>query len=227
MKEIVLYNTDEEAVLRLLQAVLTKLGYGVLAVRNGHEALNLALARSVNAVILDQHMPDTTGEELAAKLKGFRPEVPVVIFSGQPGTSPKPSCVDAFIAKSAGLDAVLAVVHRLMQAPRRENPPVRRFPRYRAQLALGVVVGHAGELEMLHGTTITVGEGGVGGKIEGKLQVGELVLLQIHDAQRNLSLEPRAQVRYRNPDSYGFEFLDITSYQKAAIRQFCQEVASA
>jgi CheY-like chemotaxis protein len=226
MHEIVLYNNEEEALLRLLQAVLTELGYRVLTARTGREALNLATAGAVDAVILDYQMPEMTGDNVARELKRAWPEVPVIMFASmQYVPMLRLAYVDGFIAKGEGLDPLLSVLQKLILAPQPEKPPVRRFPRYSAQLPLTVVVDRAGALQMLHGATTTLGEGGLGGKIEGHLYPGELVLLQIYDTDMTPALEPRAQVRYQAEEMYGFEFLDLTPVQRVEVREFCQRMA--
>jgi CheY-like chemotaxis protein len=223
MYEIVLYNNEEEALLRRLQAVLTELGYRVRAVRSGREALNVAAALTVDAVILDYQMAEMTGKEVARALKRARPELPIIIFASmQYIPMLELANADAFIAKGEGLDPLLAVLRKLIV--KTERLPVRRFPRYAAKLPLTVVVDRAGALQMLQGVTATLGEGGVSGKIEGNLRLGETVLLQICDAERTPVLEPRARVRYQTPDTYGFEFLDLTPAQRMEVEEFCRRV---
>ncbi len=73
---------------------------------------------------------------------------------------------------------------------------------------------------MLCGVSFNFGEGGIGGKIEGELVPGEFVLLQIVDSRLARPLEPRAQVRYREDDTYGFKFYDVSHRSKRMCASF-------
>jgi hypothetical protein len=54
-----------------------------------------------------------------------------------------------------------------------------------------------------------------------------LVLLQVSDSRLGLPLDPRAQVRYHNHETYGFEFIDVTPEQREGVRKFCSLLAAA
>ena len=103
---------------------------------------------------------------------------------------------------------------------------VRRFHRFPAQLSLAVTVDRAGELAMLQGVSTDFGEGGVGGIVEGDLELGECVLLIISDSRLETQLEPRAQVRYRKDKNYGFAFFDVGPSEQAKVRQLCERLVS-
>jgi hypothetical protein len=103
---------------------------------------------------------------------------------------------------------------------------LRRFPRFPAQLSLAVTVDRAGELAMLQGVSTDLGEGGIGGIVEGNLELGECVLLMISDSRLGTQLEPRAQVRYRKDKNYGFAFFDVGLSEQARVRQLCERLAS-
>jgi CheY-like chemotaxis protein len=64
--------------------LLTPLGYKVVVAESGFEAINF-LSRSLDsiaAVVVDYEMAAFSGNEVAANIKLFRPELPVVIMSG-------------------------------------------------------------------------------------------------------------------------------------------------
>ena len=54
---------------------------------------------------------------------------------------------------------------------------LRRFHRFPARLSLAVTVDRAGKLAILQGVSTDLGEGGIGGIVDGDLQPGEYVLL--------------------------------------------------
>jgi len=121
-------------------------------------------------------------------------------------------------------DALFA--ERTRQWGAKKQPAVRRFPRFPAQLSLAVTVARAGELAMLQGVSTDFGEGGVGGIVEGDLELGECVLLIISDSRLETQLEPRAQVRYRKDKNYGFAFFDVGPSEQAKVRQLCERLVS-
>ena len=79
---------------------------------------------------------------------------------------------------------------------------------------------------MLSGVCNDLGEGGIGGNIEGNLVPGEFVQVQGSDTRLNFSLESHAQVRYRKGATYGFAFCDVTPEQQAEVQRLCQRLAS-
>lgn len=82
--ESILLVDDEEAIVRMVQQVLVRLGYKV-AVRTGSvEALEAFRANPdrFELVITDLTMPNMTGIQLAQELKKIRPDLPVILCTG-------------------------------------------------------------------------------------------------------------------------------------------------
>ena len=82
-----------------------------------------------------------------------------------------------FVWKGEGLRLLLARLARLLQVPGKKQSELRRFPRFAVQLSFAVTVDRAGRLAMLQGISSNLGEGGIGGIVDGDLQPGEYVLL--------------------------------------------------
>ncbi|MGO9305761.1 MAG: response regulator [Candidatus Korobacteraceae bacterium] len=228
VRHVVLCVDDEDAIRGLLEAILEQVGYNALVASSGREALRLAAQHRADAVILDYAMPDMNGGEVAREMKRLRPDVPIILFSGSQNIQSSAFMyVDAFVPKSEGLRPLLGVLARLLQTPGKNPFAVRRFPRFSARLSLAVTVNRAGELSMLQGISTELGEGGIGGIVDGDLEPGEVVLLTISDSRLEKQLAPRAQVRYRRNHHYGFAFSDVGPIEKATVRQFCGQLASA
>lgn len=82
--QVILLVDDEEALLRLGEEVLAELGYepvGFSSSDAAWEALQAAPER-FDAVISDHTMPGMTGLELAARIAGTHPRLPVILCSG-------------------------------------------------------------------------------------------------------------------------------------------------
>jgi CheY-like chemotaxis protein len=228
LRNIVLCVDDEAAILCLLQSALMANGYAVLTSTDGLGALKLMSGRRVDAIILDYSMPGMNGDEVAVEMKRIRPDTPIILFSGSCDIPSRALAhVDAFVQKGKGLGGLLAVLELLLQDPPEQSLTVRRVPRYSAQLPFVVTVMRSGEPTKFHGVSRSFGEGGLGGRINGNLIPGEYVRIRIMDERLEKALEPRAQVRYRKDDTYGFSFLDVNPPEQASVHQLCQQLAIA
>jgi PAS domain S-box-containing protein len=101
--ERILLVDDELELLSLGRDALERLGYQVVTTNNGIDALKEFSARPnyFDAVITDMTMPGMTGEKLAHKLIGIRPDIPVIICTGFSEQ------MDAQKAKALGIQAFL------------------------------------------------------------------------------------------------------------------------
>jgi CheY-like chemotaxis protein len=80
---LVLVVDDIESVRRLIRRVLEHAGHRVLEARGGVEALAcLAENPAIDLVLTDLRMPNMDGWELATRLSGRSPRVPVLFMSG-------------------------------------------------------------------------------------------------------------------------------------------------
>ena len=82
--ETVLVVEDEAAILKLIETMLEKLGYTVLAAARPGEALQLAEAqsRSIDLLITDVIMPEMNGRDLAQRMVALYPDIKLLFMSG-------------------------------------------------------------------------------------------------------------------------------------------------
>lgn len=101
--ERILFIDDEEQLCQMMQKSLVRLGYQVSTFTNPLEALALIVPgeRDIDLVITDLTMPHLTGLDIAKRVKGSWPEVPVLLCSGLPGNW----SVETLAA--AGIDGIL------------------------------------------------------------------------------------------------------------------------
>jgi PAS domain S-box-containing protein len=80
----ILFVEDEEALARLGEEAMRKLGYEVMVRTSSLEALEAFRANPFryNAVVTDQTMPHMTGEALSRELLQIRPDVPIILCTG-------------------------------------------------------------------------------------------------------------------------------------------------
>ena len=81
----ILFVDDEIAITTMSQKILSRLGYSVEAYNDSSEALSAFLndPNKYDLVITDQTMPHPTGTELSEKILATRPNMPIVLCSGQ------------------------------------------------------------------------------------------------------------------------------------------------
>jgi CheY-like chemotaxis protein len=87
----------------------------------GYEALNLFRSRKkeIDAVISDYEMPGMNGAQLAAELKRYDPEIPVIVISGSlPVLEEAPYFVDAAVPKGASVEKIVDHIEALLEARR-------------------------------------------------------------------------------------------------------------
>ena len=80
----VLVVEDNPAVIALVQRILTKRGFTVLATHDPNEALELCRTHPhrIDLLLSDVVMPDVSGPELAGRLQALRPGMKVLFMSG-------------------------------------------------------------------------------------------------------------------------------------------------
>jgi len=84
--ETVLVIDDEPGIRKSLDLYLTKLGYRVLLAEDGTAGLELYRNDQphVDLVLLDLSMPHMSGQEVLRTLRGLKPDVKVILFTGYP-----------------------------------------------------------------------------------------------------------------------------------------------
>ena len=115
----VLVIDDEPHILRALRINLTVRGYEVVTASTGAGALRAAAEHKPDVVILDLGLPDISGIEVLAGLRGWL-SAPVIVLSARTDSSDKVEALDAgaddYVTKPFGMDEFLA---RLRAAVRR------------------------------------------------------------------------------------------------------------
>ena len=111
-RPLILCLEDDKSYLYLRKAVLEKAGYDVIGVSTASDALDALREAPVCLVLADHMLRDTTGVEVAAKMKKIRPDVPVILYSGKNPDSMKN--VDLFINKDVPTSKFLAILRDVL-----------------------------------------------------------------------------------------------------------------
>ena len=128
-RKTILCVDDDDSMLGYQRALLERRGFAVLTAASARQGLQIAVACAVAAVIVDYHMPEMNGHELATEIKRLRPQVPIVMVSSDDEIA---ECalkvVDAFISKNEASSRLLPVIARICG----ENPPYSKETRITA-----------------------------------------------------------------------------------------------
>lgn len=221
----VLCVDDTPYVLQMLDMFLTAVGYRVLTAISGREALELASAFTLHAAVLDYEMPDISGLGVAQMLKRDHPRLPILMYSAhpQPREVKLAGVVDVYVQKEQP-QALVTELARLLG----DAPPVlvrRRYPRFSvsSEFTLHSQSRAVDDELLLRGKLTDLAEGGCGGDVNGAILPGELVSVAFDLPKCEVSMQLNARVRYRNAESHGFEFVDVTAAQQQGLRR-CLEV---
>jgi|SRR5271170_4177642 len=119
-RKTILCIDDDSSMLGYQRELLERRGFTVLTAASARQGLQIAVACAVAAVIVDYHMPDMNGHELATEIKRLRPHIPIVMVSSDEGIAEQVlKVVDAFVSKNEAPSRLLPVITRICG----ENPP--------------------------------------------------------------------------------------------------------
>ncbi|RME84470.1 MAG: response regulator [Zetaproteobacteria bacterium] len=109
LRPVAVVAEDDPAVRKLLARVLDELGFYVIAVSDGLQALYAARWRHPELVITDDRMPDMTGSELVRELRADArfDRTRVIVFSGGAGDG---TGADRIVPKTEGLGALVRAI---------------------------------------------------------------------------------------------------------------------
>jgi len=113
-RKTILCIDDDDGMLRYQRALLERRGYKVLTATSARQGLQIAAACAVAAVIVDYHMPEMNGQEVATEIKRLKPQVPIVMVSSDDEIpEPVSRVVDAFVSKNEAPSRLLPAITRI------------------------------------------------------------------------------------------------------------------
>ena len=124
-KQLILLADDDEAIGTVLRHALERAGFAVRTTNHFPELLGWVEDGDGDLVITDVVMPSGNGLDMLPKMKGLRPELPIIVISAQNTlmTAVKANALGAFdyLPKPFDLNDVIACVNKALAA----HPPAR------------------------------------------------------------------------------------------------------
>jgi CheY-like chemotaxis protein len=114
---------DQADYLPVRKAFLESHGYRVFIASSGQQGLGMLARHKIDAVVLDYHMPEMDGEEVAREIRRTRPRLPIILLTGFPDIPQAlKSIVNAMVAKGQSplslLEAIEATMREIVLEPR-------------------------------------------------------------------------------------------------------------
>jgi len=142
-REILCIDDDFQS-LQVRRILLETYGFNVITAEGAKAGLRAFRRHDVDLVVMDYHMPEMNGGEVAQQMKHLRPQVPVMILSALPWLPENASreCIDDFVCKGEPTAALV----RKIEAQLAAHPQTARRPKLLAGVALaGRLLGIAAE----------------------------------------------------------------------------------
>jgi CheY-like chemotaxis protein len=116
----VLFVDDDTELSKVIVSYFVRAGLTIRAASSGSEAFNLLEQFEPRVAILDYKLPDLTGLDIAFRLRGLLPALPIILMSGGVleglgVTSLDKAGIRLFVNKPLSLRALHQLVRQLMQ----------------------------------------------------------------------------------------------------------------
>jgi two-component system response regulator HydG len=191
MKGQVLVVDDEQETCDLLEMALVRHGFKVTTSSNAQRALELVAAQDFDVVLTDLSMPEMSGLDLCERVLGTRPNMPVVVITGQGSLETAIGAIRVgaydFITKPVDPKLLFLSVSRAIQH-RRLQDEVKRL-RQAVESgdgdAANIIVGQSAAMRKVYELISRVGESDASVLIHGETGTGkELIARGIHMRSR-------------------------------------------
>lgn len=139
----ILIADDDPQILRALRITLGSLGYRVVCVPDGEQAIAAAIHEKPDLFMIDLGLPGMDGLEVIQALRGWT-AAPILVVSGRTGSADKVDALDAgaddYVTKPFSIDELLARIRALSRRmPAAGAEPVVAFADVTIDLAATVV----------------------------------------------------------------------------------------
>ena len=155
MKAHMLLVDDDRHITEILRRALAYEGYTVDVAHRGDEALQKAIERPPDLVVLDLMLPSMDGLEVCRRLRASGNQVPILMLTAKDSIPDRVAGLDLgaddYLVKPMELEELLARVRALLRRRNPEQTEVLRFADL--QLDTGTRLAHRGAREVALSTT--------------------------------------------------------------------------
>lgn len=146
MKAHILIVDDDPRITDLLRRVLAYEGYSVSIAATGQEALNRALERPPDLIILDIMLPELNGLEVAQRMRAAGDSIPILMLTARDTVADRVQGLemgaDDYLVKPFAPEELVARVKALLRRSQEERHEVLRYSD--VELDTGTRVAHRG-----------------------------------------------------------------------------------
>jgi DNA-binding response OmpR family regulator len=137
---VVLVVDDDRETAEVVCHVLSRDGHVCVSASDGRGAWEVFRARAVGVVVVDVDLPDVSGVQLLREFKRTRPDVPVMVMTGNPSTQLLfDACeagADRYLTKPLDLQAVRGLVRKVRESPSGERMSVSNVAARRSSVLI-------------------------------------------------------------------------------------------
>ena len=189
MKGHILVVDDEQETCDLLEMSLSKHGFKVTPSTNAQRALDLVAEQDFDVVLTDLQMPEMSGLDLCERVLGTRPDMPVVVITGQGSLETAIGAIRVgaydFITKPVDPKLLFLSVSRAIQHRRLSDEVKRLREAVDGETTAEKIVGQSGPMRRVYELINRVGESDASVLIHGETGTGkELIARGIHNRSR-------------------------------------------
>jgi two-component system, NtrC family, response regulator AtoC len=181
----ILVVDDEEKMRRVLEIMLAQKGHRVFAAGTGAEALALFAEHAIDLVIADLRMPEMTGIQLLANLRGQRSDVPVIVITAhgtiETAVAAMQHGASDYILRPFDIDALELAIARALAG--RDVVRQNEFLRREIDRGWDAFVGMSAPMQVVYDLIQRVGPSKAAVLITGETGTGkELAARALHNA---------------------------------------------
>ncbi|MDE2997004.1 MAG: ATP-binding protein [Bacteroidota bacterium] len=109
----ILVVDDEEMVRNVICRLLSARGHAPHGVSSAHDALDVLESQDWDLLLTDQGMPGMTGRELAHQIRKLKPELPILLLTGDTDIDVNPDEINQVLTKPFRINDVESVIASL------------------------------------------------------------------------------------------------------------------
>jgi DNA-binding NtrC family response regulator len=183
MAQQVLIVDDDPTQRRLMEGVVTKLGFRAVQATGGQEALEIldsVAGREISVVLLDLRMPDVDGLGVLGQLRPQRPTLPVIVLTAQGGIETVVQAMragaDDFIVKPASPERVQVSIQNALKLTALSGEVNRLRRTSSGEFGFGDLIGESGAMREISALGERAAQSNIPILITGESGVGKEVI---------------------------------------------------